>query len=515
MDLAKKVGQLFFIGLEGDQLGLQNRHLLRTISPGGVILFNRNIESPQGVFDFCQQIRSELATPPFIGIDAEGGTVNRLHKIAAQLPPAMALGATDNEIFSFRQGQMAAKLLFLLGINLNFAPVVDLALKGPDNGIGTRSFGSYASLVIKMARSYLQGLRQQGIIGVIKHFPGMGDSPSDPHHNLPKISKSKNKLLENDIKIFDALKEDTNLIMAGHLLYPALDKKNLLPASQSPTIIGRLLREQMGYRKIVITDDLEMGAITKKYEIHQAALASLKAGTDMLLICRSPDKILSSYNYIIQAVERGEISDIRINSSVNRILSVKNQIKKQAKQFSPDEYNQVQNEIEEFSLSVAKNSISEIMRKKTSTISADDEVTFFYPKKENSNLKINLNMQSAIEKEVKPLLNNSHFAPYDPNNPQLNIGTQKKEVAIILSKNALLYPSLPFFFQQVKNEFKKVFLLSIGFPSDAKLINAHVSLALYTEIPSFLKSALLLLLGKSKTQGKLPIDKKMLASSKK
>jgi beta-N-acetylhexosaminidase len=271
----------------------------------------------------------------------------------------------------------------------------------------------------------------------------------------------------------------------------------------------------MDYRKIVITDGLEMGAITQKYEIHHAALASLKAGADMLLICRSSDKILSAYNYLLQAVERGEVSDIRIDSSVNRILSVKNQIKKQAKQFSIEEYNQVQSEIEQFSVAIAENAISEIMRKKAATLSPDDEVTFFYPEKESNDLQANLNMQSMIEKEVKPLLNNSHFAPYDPNNPLLNIGAQKKEAAIILSRNAVLYPSLPLFFQQVKNEFKKIFLLSIGFPSDVKLINAHVSLALYTEMPSFLKSALLLLLGRSKTRAKLPIDKKMLAGSKK
>lgn len=515
MDLAKKIGQLFFIGLEGNQLDLQSRHLLRIISPGGVILFGRNIESPQGLFDFCQQIRSELAAPPFIGTDAEGGTVDRLHKIAAQLPPAMALGATGSEIFSFRQGQLTAKLLFLLGINLNLAPVVDLALKSPSNGIGTRSFGSQASLVIKMARSYLQGLKQQGIIGVIKHFPGMGESPADPHHNLPKISKSKKKLLENDIKIFDTLKENANLIMAGHLLYPALDKKNLLPASQSPLIIGELLREQMGYKKIVITDDLEMGAITQKYETSQAALASLKAGVDMILICHSYDKMLSAYNQLLQAVERGEISDIRIDSSVNRILSIKNQIKNQAKQFSLDEYNQVQKEIEEFSLTVAENSISEIMRKKAAALSPDDEVTFFYPEIENNESKNNSGIQGIIKKEAMQLLPNLHFAPYDPHNPRLNVQAQKKEAAIILSRNAVLYAPLPRFFQQVKNEFKKVFILSIGFPSDAKLINADVSLALYTEIPSFLKSALLVLLGKSKARGKLPIDKKILASGRK
>jgi hypothetical protein len=155
------------------------------------------------------------------------------------------------------------------------------------------------------------------------------------------------------------------------------------------------------------------------------------------------------------------------------------------------------------------------MRKKDAALSPDDEVTLFYPEIENNESKNNSDMQGLIKKEAMQLLPNLHFAPYDPHNPQLNIQAQKEEAAIILSRNAVLYAPLPHFFQQVKNEFKKVFLLSIGFPSDVKLIDADVSLALYTEIPSFLRSALLVLSGKSKARGKLPIDKKILASGRK
>ena len=514
MDLVKKIGQLFFVGIEGKQLDLQSRHILRTISPGGIILFERNIESPSALFQLCQHLRAELPNIPFIGIDAEGGTVDRLRNISPRLAPAMALGATDNEIFSFRQGQLTGKLLFILGMNLNFAPVVDLASGSSANGIGTRSYGSFSPLVIKMGRGYIRGLSQQGIISVIKHFPGMGQSPADPHYQLPKIVKSEKKLWENDIRVFDALKESTNIIMVAHLLYPSLDKEILLPASLSFKVINGLLRKKMGYKNIVITDDLEMGAITQGFEVNEAALKSLQAGADMLLICHSYDKMLSAYNYLLQAVERGEISDVRVDSSVNRILNIKSQLEKQAQSFSLDEFNKVCQQMEELSQVLAENALTEIRRKKNSILSSNEEVTIFYPKPKINSSTERADIATILRREYGQFLPDLNLAPYDPDKPKLKKEeAAKQQTAIILSHNAHLFPNLPGFFKQITGEYEKVYFLSLNFPADLKIIKANAALALYTDSVPFLKTALLILLGRLKPRGKLPIDKKLLSSS--
>jgi len=488
---------------------LQSRHILRTISPGGVILFDRNIESPSALFELCKQIREELPIAPFIGVDAEGGAVNRLHTIAPHLAPAMALGATDNEIFSFRQGQLTGKLLFLLGMNLNFAPVVDLALSCSANSIGTRSFGSFPSLVIKMGRGYLRGLNQQGILGMLKHFPGIGESPADPHQQLAKIVKSKKRLLENDIRVFDDLKECSHMIMVGHLLYPALDKETGCPASLSPPIIKELLREKMGFMKIVITDDLEMGAITQEYEINQAALKSLHAGTDMILICHSYDKMLSAYYHLIQSVERGEISDVRIDSSVNRIVHIKKQLQNPAQKFAADEFEEVCQQIEKFSNILAENATTEIIRKKGTPISPEEKITVFYPQKKGKAMGKRADLNNILKKEYGSFFDNLRVVPYNPEKPKLKEKNKSNYSAIILLGNT---PSTPLreFFQQVAKNFGRIYFISLNFPADLKQIKPDANLSIYTDMIPFLRTAILILLGKLKPRGKLPIDKKFL-----
>jgi len=361
-----------------------------------------------------------------------------------------------------------------------------------------------------MGRGYLRGLSQQGILGMLKHFPGMGNSPVDPHNQLGKIAKSKKNLLENDIKVFDALKECSHMIMVGHLLYPALDKKTDCPASLSPVIIKELLREKMGFMKVVITDDLEMGAMTQDYEINQAALKSLHAGSDMVLICHSYDKMLSAYYYLLQAVERGEISDVRIDSSVNRILSIKKQLQSPAQKFSPDEFNEVCQQTEDFSNILAENAVTEIRRKKSVIILPDEEITIFYSQKKDEGSKKRTDITSVLKKEFGQLLNNFQLVPYSTDEPQQKVKAAKKDVAIILLDNAPSWSSMRSFFQQIAKEFGKVYFISINFPVDLKLIKTDGILILYTDMIPFLRTAILILLGKLKSRGKLPIDKKLL-----
>jgi len=281
------IGQHLFIGLTGTTLTPATRKLLHTVQPGGVILFARNVESAGQLRNFCGALRREFPFRPIIGIDQENGRVNRLREITGELPTISELKATGSlepvEDFARATGRW----LHQLRIDVNFAPVLDLELfdEKTDNALRGRCWGRTADEVIRWAGTFLDAMEREGVTACPKHFPGLGGATLDSHEKLPTIHRD----VTEDITPYRHFIKRLTMIMVGHGRYPAFDTK---PASLSPAIITGLLRRQLGFTGLVLTDDLEMGAIG---DFEGAVVEAVQAGADMLLVCHTPEKIYAAH----------------------------------------------------------------------------------------------------------------------------------------------------------------------------------------------------------------------------
>lgn len=281
------VGQHLFIGLAGTELTPATRKLLRTIQPGGIILFARNVESAGQLRALCGALRTEFPFRPIIGIDQENGRVNRLREITGELPTIPQLKATGSlePIDDFARA--TGRWLHQLRIDINFAPVLDLELfdDKTDNALRNRCWGRTADEVIRYAGAFLDAMEREGVTACPKHFPGLGGATLDSHEKLPTIHRD----VTEDIKPYRHFMKRLTMVMVGHGQYPALDTK---PASCSHAIITGLLRRQLGFTGLVITDDMEMGAIT---DFQDSVVEAATAGADMILVCHTPEKILAAH----------------------------------------------------------------------------------------------------------------------------------------------------------------------------------------------------------------------------
>ena len=334
LPLNQKIGQLFFIGIPGPQVDEQTRELLDEISPGGVCLFSRNIREAAQTRQLLDDSRNLLSVTPFLSIDQEGGLVDRLRRIMTPMPAASKLRNSED---ASRIARIIAESLRILGCNMDFAPVVDVVDEERakySNGLFSRAFGNSKDDVLMLGGSFLSTLQQNGIIGCLKHFPGLGASNVDSHEQLPHVNISEDELLSTDLFPYRELLKtgDTKAVMVAHAAFTKVNLQEtgqngkLLPSSLSKNFITNLLRGELGFDGLVITDDLEMGAIVKNYGIGEACKMAILAGVDMLAICAEPVSIREGYNAVLAAVESGEIAEGLIDVSFARIAKLKNEI---------------------------------------------------------------------------------------------------------------------------------------------------------------------------------------------
>ena len=326
-----KIGQLFFIGLPDVSLNADTKEFLRDIAPGGVCLFARNIREAEQTRRLTDDIREISSVEPFISLDQEGGLVDRLRRISAPMPAPNSL-KTVAEVQTL--ADLTAEIIRTLGFNMNFAPVVDVIDENRAksfNGLYSRSFGNSKAEVVEFAAAYLENLQAHGCLGCLKHFPGLGASEVDSHEELPIVYLTRDELFEIDLLPYRRLIANGNVraIMIAHAAYPRFDLQEtdengkLLPTSLSYNIVTKLLREELNFDELVLTDDLEMGAIIKNYGIGEACKMTIAAGVDMPLICASPEAIIEGRNAVLEAVRAGEISENRLDQSLTRLARLK------------------------------------------------------------------------------------------------------------------------------------------------------------------------------------------------
>lgn len=285
----QSVGQLLTMGLPGPDPDPGLRSLIRDTQPGGFILFGRNIESPAQLRRLTDDLRSLCDTPPIITVDQEGGRVSRLNNIAEAPPCADALRRANDPSLVESHGDLTARLLRLFGFNLDLAPVVDILLDpDADNSLPDRCYGTTHAEVTRNAGLFLRALQAGGVAATIKHFPGYSLCRADPHREFPVVARTRAELESAELAPFRSLAAVAAAVMVGHAHYPALDPEPR-PSSFSPTIISGLLRDTIGFRGLVITDDLEMGAIAKRYGPADTVRMAIAAGNDLLLFCHQTE----------------------------------------------------------------------------------------------------------------------------------------------------------------------------------------------------------------------------------
>ena len=317
LSLVEKIGQLFIIAPDGSYAEPTGSATL--CPPGGYILFSRHVPTLPATVQLIDKLRASATIAPFIAVDQEGGRVARL-SFTTPLPAARALEALPNENLA-RIGRLLGQELYQLGFNIDFAPVLDVATRADNPVIGDRAISADPYVVAKLAPAFIHGLQSAGIAATGKHFPGHGDTRSDSHLILPVVDHSLERINSVELLPFlAAIQANVALIMIGHLHYPALDPTPGLPASLSYPIISDLLRKQLGYDGVIITDAMNMRAVTDGFESGPAAVLALKAGIDIILM---PQNYPAAYQAVLSAVERGEISMSRLDESVLRILRLK------------------------------------------------------------------------------------------------------------------------------------------------------------------------------------------------
>ncbi len=328
MNIKQKIGQLLMVGFDGLSPSREIRELITKYHVGGVILFERNIKSPLQIAELCRELQSiSPEVPLFIAIDQEGGKgFSRLKKPFTRFPGNHALGncfqKTKSIKLAYKFGEITAKELSAVGINFNLAPVLDVNTNPKNPIIGKRAFGDEPHLVSELGLAVIAGLQDNKVIACGKHFPGHGDTDTDSHKELPIIDHNLERLRKIELRPFQhAIKNGLKAIMTAHILYRKLDDK--LPATLSGKIIDGLLRDELGFKGLAMTDDLEMGAIANSFEIEETAVKAVKAGIDILLISHDPDKQKRAFEAIAAAVEKGEISEERLDLSWEWIITLK------------------------------------------------------------------------------------------------------------------------------------------------------------------------------------------------
>lgn len=335
MTLEEKVGQLFYVTIGnlgqpeeanspgGTGVTEQEIDVLQQYAPGGIILMGNNILSDSQVQELTGTLQDSSRIPLFIGVDEEGGIVSRLGQTDGitmkNVGSMQAIGASGDERQAYETGKTLAVGLSALGFNMDFAPVADVLTNPGNYEIGSRSFGSDAALVADMVRNEVQGLQEHGISAVTKHFPGHGGVIGNSHNNLQYVDTSLDELRNTEFLPFQAaIQAETDVILISHLVLADVEPE--YPSTLSESVVTGLLREELGYKGVIITDSFQMGSITENYSQSEAAVQAIQSGCDMILM---PAEYEACYQGILEAVQAGTLTEEQIDNACIRILRTK------------------------------------------------------------------------------------------------------------------------------------------------------------------------------------------------
>jgi beta-N-acetylhexosaminidase len=324
LTLEQKVGQLLMVGFKGTEVTAEVEALVRGRQVGGVCLFRRNVESAEQVARLNAELRGLFrgGVPPFLALDQEGGSVVRVRDGNLVLPGNMALGATHEPELAYRAGRAQAEDLLLLGFNMNLAPVLDVNLNPRNPVIGLRSFGDEPEAVAQFGAQFVKGQQDAQLVTVAKHFPGHGNTEEDSHLALPVMQETRQEVMAQLLPFTRAIEAGLDGLMTAHVAIPRVTGHGH-PATLSPELLDGLLRGELGFTGLVVTDELEMEAIAARYGVGKAAVMSVNAGADMVLVPWRPERKTEVWRALLDAARTGELSPERLDTAVRRVLATK------------------------------------------------------------------------------------------------------------------------------------------------------------------------------------------------
>ena len=323
LSLEEKIAQMLIIYHPSNEYDEKIKSIIKELKPGGFILMNNNISTYDKTLNLVTSMQNDSEIPMIIAIDQEGGSVQRLKSISdvevTDIPYMYYLGQTNNKDLAYSVGKIMAEQLRTIGVNLTYAPVMDIYSNPNNTVIGKRSFGSDPNTVYDMATSLKNGIEDNLVNTCIKHFPGHGDTETDSHFEIPIINKTLVELENSDLLPFIKSINDTNMIMVGHIALPKITNSSI-PASLSKEIVTDLLKNKYNYKGLVITDALNMRSLTNNYSDKEIYTMAINAGVDLLLM---PNGSKNAIKYIKEAIDDEEININIINESVRKILTYK------------------------------------------------------------------------------------------------------------------------------------------------------------------------------------------------
>ena len=322
--LARDIGQLLIGSFPGTSVSPEFRSLAREFDLGGAILFSRNIEAPEQVAELAATIESlGRSMPAWVSVDQEGGRVARLKEPFTRWPPMATLGRAGSEDLAGRFGRALARELRAVGITLDYAPVLDIHTNPNNPVIGDRAFAERAGEVARLGAAVIRALQGEGVAACGKHFPGHGDTSTDSHLELPLVEHPPDRLRAVEFEPFRAaIREQVAFMMTAHVLVPALDEQE--PATLSPAVVQAILRDELGYQGVILSDDLEMKAVSARTPVPHAAVQAIKAGCDGVLVCSGDvDLQATTLEALVKAVENGVIPQKRLDDALVRLRRAK------------------------------------------------------------------------------------------------------------------------------------------------------------------------------------------------
>ncbi len=320
LTLPEKVGELFMVGFRETKMSQATSAHFKKYPFQNFILFSHNINDSLQTKQLLIDLKKLSPHPLFFSTDQEGGDIIRIKEKEFRTPSAMALGATKDSKLVYQTALHLGHKMKELGFNLNLAPVLDINSNANDSVMGNRSFGGTPEIVSQMGKEFIRGLQESGISATAKHFPGHGNSLGDSHEGVSRLPYSFDKLKNIDLIPFkEAIKNDVDIIMTAHVTFPGEE----LPVTLSPKYLQTLLRQELGFKGIILSDDLEMAAILKRYGIKKGVEMSFLAGSDMIMVTGKKSTQIEAFNSILNAVQEKRISEERLNESVKRILTIK------------------------------------------------------------------------------------------------------------------------------------------------------------------------------------------------
>ncbi|HUS19807.1 MAG TPA: beta-N-acetylhexosaminidase [Terriglobales bacterium] len=322
IDLRQQVAQLIIMGVEGPEPDGENIKTLTRIQPAGLILFARNIQTAEQCYDLLAAGRRGTSVPLFTCVDLEGGLVDRFRELIGPAPSQALVASTGSKMLIQKHGKILGDEARSLGFNTDFAPVSDIGYEKSRNVMGSRTASSSPMETIVYVREFLRGLKSAGVIGCGKHFPGLGEADLDTHFSLPEVGKSFKELWADDLLPYRKLHRKFPFVMVAHCAYPAVTGDRT-PASLSSRWMKDILRRKVGYRGLVLADDLEMGGVLAVGSIENAALECLRAGADMFLVCRKEEFVLATFEAVLREAERDKKFARVVKERSDRVLAMK------------------------------------------------------------------------------------------------------------------------------------------------------------------------------------------------